>query len=146
MKEPYVLGRGAGPRWTVHPPVDPYGDGYVHTAVMELREDGLTASTVAELDGVPMAGPQVTTLPAFLDGLAAGWTGWPGARTWRSLGGQLALDARHDGRGHVTLGVTLRRPGHDIDGTAWSARCVFVLEAGEETSRFARDLGALLEA
>ncbi|WBC13250.1 DUF6228 family protein [Micromonospora sp. WMMA1998] len=98
------------------------------------------------MDTATSAGPQVTTLPVFLDELAAGWAGWPGVRTWRSLGGQLALDARHDGRGHVTLGVTLRRPGHDADDTGWSARCVFLLEAGEETTRFARDLGALLEA
>ncbi|MEU4623256.1 DUF6228 family protein [Actinoplanes sp. NPDC023801] len=66
--------------------------------------------------------------------------GWKDVRTWHSLERELALDARHDGRGHVSLGVTLRKPGPDWDGTAWSARAVFMLEAGEEMAGFAADL------
>ncbi|WP_220090150.1 DUF6228 family protein [Micromonospora saelicesensis] len=36
--------------------------------------------------------------------------------------------------------LTLRAAGPDWDDTAWSARAVFVLEAGEELTRFAGDL------
>lgn len=143
MRQPYVLGRPGGARWVVHPPEDPYGDGYVCTVATELHEDGMTAVTVAKVDG-RHTGPEVIALPVFLDALAAGWEGWQGIRTWTSLEGKLALDARHDGRGHVSIGVTLRQPGLDLTGTAWSARAVFVLEAGEEMTRFASDLGALL--
>lgn len=55
-----------------------------------------------------------------------------------------AIDARRGGRGHVSLGVTLRAPGLDLTDTAWSARAVFVLEAGEEMTRIATDLTHLL--
>jgi hypothetical protein len=57
---------------------------------------------------------------------------------------ELCFDARHDGRGYVSLGVTLRPPGLDLDDTAWSARTIFVLEAGEEMAQVASDLSALL--
>ncbi|GIF70445.1 hypothetical protein Ais01nite_84800 [Asanoa ishikariensis] len=55
-------------------------------------------------------------------------------------GSCLELDARHDGRGYVSLGVSLRPRGLDLEGTAWSARAVFVLEAGEEMTRLAAHL------
>jgi hypothetical protein len=144
MREPFVLVRTGGSRWVVHPPEDPYGDGLVYMVATELHEDGMTASTVANVDGFSV-GPDAMTLPAFLNALAAGWEGWPGVRTWSSMDRELALDARHDGRGYVSLGVTLRPPLNSLDDTAWSARAVFVLEAGEEMSRLASDLGALLE-
>jgi hypothetical protein len=89
----------------------------------------MTASTAAGLDGV-FVDPQVTKLPALIEALAADWRGGDGVRTWRSLDRELAIDARHDGRGYVALGVTLRPPGLDLDHTAWSARAVIVLQAG----------------
>ncbi|MBO4159562.1 DUF6228 family protein [Micromonospora antibiotica] len=144
MREPFVLRRPGGARWVVHPPEDPYGDGYVFTVATELHEDGMTASTVAMIDGL-CSSPDIVALPVFLDSLAAGWEGWQGVRTWTSMERELCFDARHDGRGYVSLGVTLRPPGFDPDDTGWSARAVFVLEAGEEMTQVAADLSALLQ-
>jgi hypothetical protein len=48
------------------------------------------------------------------------------------------------GRGYVSLGVTLRAPGLDLGNSAWSARAVFVLEAGKEMTRLAADLSHFL--
>ncbi|BCY05399.1 hypothetical protein L3i22_004870 [Actinoplanes sp. L3-i22] len=138
------MGAADGARWVVHPPQDPYGDGYVYTAETELHEAGLTATTIAKIDGA-YAGIS-TTLSGFVAGLAAAWQGWDGTRTWESMERELTLDARHDGRGHVSLGVTLRAPGPDWDDTAWSARAVFVLEAGEQMTGLAADLTHLLRA
>lgn len=121
MSEPFVLQIRGGARWVIHSPQDPYGDGYVYTVATELHEEGMTASTIAGIDGV-FVDPQVTKLSAFVDALAADWQGWKGVRTWKSMDGELAIDARHDGRGYVSLGVTLREPGLDLDDTAWSAR------------------------
>ncbi|MBF5030386.1 MULTISPECIES: DUF6228 family protein [unclassified Micromonospora] len=142
MTEPFVLQPYGGARWVVHPPQDPYGDGYVFTIATALHEEGMTASTVAKIDG--RYADLATTLPAFVERLAADWRGWNGTRTWTSVERELAIDARHDGRGYVSLGVTLRAPGLDVEDKAWSARAVFVLEAGEEMTRFAADLTHLL--
>jgi hypothetical protein len=149
MNEPFVLGDTNAERWVVHPPQDPYGDGYVYAIATELHEDGMTAATIAKVDGTvevdgTFAG-RVTTLSEFMESLAADWQGWYGIRTWQSLGGELTIDARHDRRGYVSLGMTLRAPGRDRDDTAWSARAVFVLEAGEEMSRLAADLTHFLQ-
>jgi hypothetical protein len=139
MKEPFVLGKAGAAQWMLHPPQDPYGDGYVYTARTELHEDGLTAVTIATIDG-PYADPAMA-LSGFVEGLAADWQGWDGFRTWQAMGRELAIVARHDRRGYVSLSVTLRASGPNWDETAWSATAVFVLEAGEEMTRFASDLG-----
>jgi hypothetical protein len=124
------------------PPQDPYGDGYIDTIATELHEQGMTASTVAEIEGI--YADSATTLSGFVGGLAADWRGWNGIRTWTAMKRKLAIDAQHDGRGRVSLGVTLRAAGLDVDDTAWSARAVFVLEAGEEMTRFAAELTHVL--
>jgi hypothetical protein len=143
MNEPLVLGHPDRKRWILHPPQDPHGDGYVHTVAVELHDDGMTAATVATVDGV--IADLATTLSGFVESLAVDWQGWDGVRTWQSLGCELAIDARHDGRGRVSLGVTLHETGKPYwDDTGWSARSVFVLEPGEEMSRFAADLTHLL--
>jgi hypothetical protein len=138
MNEPFVLGEARAARWVVQPPQDPYGDGYVYTVATELHDDGMTAATIAKVDGI--FADLATTLSGFTESLAADWQGWDGIRTWQSMERELTIDARHDGRGYVSLGVTLRAPGPDWDDTAWSARTVFVLEAGEEMTRLAADL------
>jgi hypothetical protein len=148
MTEPFVLrsadiqtGRDAC--WVVHPPQDPYGDGYVYEVATELSDSGMTAATIANVEGVYVR-PAILRLPAFLEVLAADWRGWSGVRSWRSLDPGLALDAQHDGRGYVSLGVTLQAPRLDLNHTAWSARTVFVLEAGEEMAHAAADLAHLI--
>jgi hypothetical protein len=104
----------------IHAPQDPYGDGYVLTAATELHDDGLTAMTIAGIEGV--IANRVVTLPSFMDGIAADWRGREGVRAWQSMESRLA-------GGHSEVGHA-----------AWSARAVFVLEAGKEMTRLAADL------
>ncbi|MEU4219411.1 DUF6228 family protein [Actinoplanes sp. NPDC026623] len=136
MSRPFVLGDANGARWVLHPPQNPYRAGRVYTVAAELHENGMTAATIAKVDGV--------TLPGFMAGLAADRQGWDGVRTWRSMEHELICDARHDGRGGVSLGVTLQAPGTGWGDTAWSARTVFALEGGEEMTRLAADLARFL--
>jgi len=72
-------------------------------------------------------------LADYFGSLAADWKGWSGERTWRSLEGELALTAWHDG--HVRLQVELRGP-FDRD---WRLRCELTIEPGEQLSAAARD-------
>ncbi|GAB3155120.1 hypothetical protein GCM10027290_50840 [Micromonospora sonneratiae] len=139
MSEPFVLAPPSGPRWVIHPLEDLYGDGYVYAAATELHDDDMKASTVAKFEGL-FVGQHHVNMAKFVEALAAGWSGWDGVRRWWSLEEELELDARHDGRGYVSLGVTLRASGLDLDDTRWSARTVFKLEAGEEMTRLAADL------
>ncbi|MFI5936277.1 DUF6228 family protein [Actinoplanes sp. NPDC051494] len=141
MSESFVLGDPDGDRWVVHPPQDSYGDDYIYSVGSELHLDGLTAATIAQIDGI--FAERAVLLSGFVEGLAAGWRGWDGVRTWQSMGRELIIDARHDGRGYVSLGVTLRAADAYPEETAWSARAVFILEAGEEMTRLAADLSHL---
>jgi hypothetical protein len=78
-------------------------------------------------------------LVAFFNGLAADWRGWQGERTYESLEHDLRLTAAHDG--HVRLLVQLQETsGRD----GWSATGVVQLDPGEEMTRAAGDVAALL--
>ena len=125
----------------MHPPTDPYGDGYVRTADAEIRAYGVTARTTAtfsvESGRVDLAG--------FFAGLAADWRGWNGVRRWQALEHEMEVEAWHDGRANVMLAVTMRRPEHTYADDAWSARVVFTIEAGEELTTLPRDIISLLE-
>ncbi|MEV4757300.1 DUF6228 family protein [Micromonospora sp. NPDC049559] len=141
--EPFVLHRANGPRWVIQPPQDPYGDGYVYTVAIELHDDGMSASTTATIDGL-YVNPDIGTLSQFVQSLADDWRGWREVRRRTSMEDELTLDAQHDGRAYVSIGVTLRAPGGSWEDARWSARSVFVLEAGEEMTRLAADLRHLL--
>jgi hypothetical protein len=80
MREPFVLGHADAKRWVIHPPQNPYGDGYVYTIATQLYDDGMTTSTTAKIDGL-FAGSQFTTLSAYVQALADDWRGWDGIRT-----------------------------------------------------------------
>jgi hypothetical protein len=135
MDQTFVLQPiGGSCRWVLHPPTDPYGDGYIWAVRAEIYDEGMSAQT-----SVILAGEEVR-LGTFFQRLADDWRGWGGARQWRSLEGQMEIDARHDGRGHVTLGVTLRRARQAYADDAWSARAVFMVDAGEEMARVASDI------
>jgi hypothetical protein len=56
----------------------------------------------------------------------------------------MEIGASHDGRGHVLIGVTVKRPEMTFAADAWSARIVFALEAGEQLAGVARDLASVL--
>lgn len=73
-------------------------------------------------------------LPAFLEQLAHGYRGWEGIRSWRSLQGDLQVDATWNAGGHVDLTVSLR-PGEHEPG--WELISVFSVEAGAEMERLA---------
>lgn len=141
MAEPFRLRTSDGCEWIMHPPADPYGDGYVRTAGVEIRADGVTACTTATLG----AGPGGTGLAGFLARLAADWRGWDGERRWQALEREMEIEAWHDGRAHVMLAVTVRRPERTYADDAWSARVVFTVEAGEEFATLAREIISLLE-
>jgi hypothetical protein len=149
MDEPLSLRLpGESARMVVHPASDLYGNGYTRTFRIEIFDDGLSA--VTDATATTFDDPSLTT---YLQRLADDWRGWPGLRKWRTQDGELQLDAHHDGLGHVTLGVTLRNwrqafgapyPWKRPVDCGWSARAVFVLDAGEQMTQFAADIQALL--
>jgi hypothetical protein len=78
-------------------------------------------------------------LVEFFHRLAADWRGWQGERAYESLERELRLTATHDG--HVRLAVQLRQSTLP-DG--WLAAAVLRLDPGEEMTRVAADVTALL--
>ena len=101
MAESFALELPGGLGWVIEPPADPCGDGYVRTAVVGIWAGGLQARTVVTFSDGPWN-------PArFFAELAADWRGWDGERRWRSLEGEMEIEASHDGRGHVLIGVTV---------------------------------------
>jgi hypothetical protein len=70
---------------------------YETTFAVGLRADGLDAR-VGEVSVTPGDGGG---LPGFLDGLAAGFRGWAGTRSWAA--GHLTLTAAFHSGGHVEL-------------------------------------------
>ncbi|MEU8001367.1 DUF6228 family protein [Catellatospora sp. NPDC049111] len=135
MSESIVLRFPPSPaQWTLRAPVDPWEDGYVARVHVEIHDGGMRAEAEVTLAVPPDGGEW--DLVEYVQGLADAWQGWNGPRSWRSLNDELRLDAVHDGRGHVTLGVTLR-PRRD---EGWHARIVLVVEAGEQLDRLAQDL------
>jgi hypothetical protein len=78
-------------------------------------------------------------LVLFFQRLAADWRGWEGERSYESLEKDLRLSATHDG--HVRLVVQLAQTSTP-DG--WSVSGVLRLEPGEEMTRVASDVAALL--
>ena len=130
---------GSEARWVVSRPVDPDGDGYTHTVDVELSDDGITARGPAAFSGRT---PE--NLRDFLVALEKDWRGWRGARSWTSMEGEMTVEARHDGRGHVSLAITLRRADLNHTPDAWSARVVVTVEAGEELRRVADAADRLL--
>ena len=57
-------------------PVDPYGDGYVRRADVEVHADGMTARSTATLSAVF----EKADIADFFAGLASDWRGWKGER------------------------------------------------------------------
>jgi Family of unknown function (DUF6228) len=139
VPQPFTLELPDSPTWVIDPPLDPHGDGYVREARVEIRADGLAAHTIATLDYSP------ETLAAFFNQLAADWRGWEGERRWKALEG-MAIEARHNGRAHVLVAVTIEHSWYTSAGEkdAWSARVVIALEAGEQLTAVARQLASLL--
>jgi hypothetical protein len=138
MEGPLVLEQGGRQRWVLYPPVDPHGDGYLAHLRVEVDDDGLHAETTATIDGYAAGG--TADFPVFVRGHANDWRGWRRSRVWHALEHEMTVEAVHAGRGHVVLGVTLRRRRQAYAADAWLFRTVLVLEAGEEMTALARDV------
>jgi Family of unknown function (DUF6228) len=113
-------------------------DAAVDYLAAEVHADGLSASRSV------YGGLGWGDLVAFFDQMVTDWRGWDGARTWRSLEGDLTIGARHQ-HGHVQLRVTLRYPGQGRGRQDWFATADLTLEPGEQLSRTATDLAALVK-
>lgn len=122
-----VVCADAGTQLVLHPPIDPYGDGYILRFRAELLAPGLAADR-----WVTVANDH--SLAAFFDHLVAGWHGWEGELVREALEHDMAIAATHDGIGHVRLRVTLRQ-GYRSD--CWMASATFSLDAGEELQTLA---------
>jgi hypothetical protein len=81
MTEPLIVGGPPAPaRWVLHPPTDPWGDGYVASMHVELHDRELDAAAGVELSWPPDGSE--TDLVLFLQRLADDWRGWTGERRW----------------------------------------------------------------
>ena len=101
-----------------------------------LRVPGLRASSRVSAHYAS----EFDDLVTFFRQLAADWRGWDGERVYESLERNLRLVATHDG--HVQLAVQLWQEPRWQAG--WSAAAVIMLDPGEEMTRAADDVAALL--
>ena len=107
-------------------PALPFADDVFVDVMVEVDAPGLQVrSWVRTLAG--------DDLPGFLAGLDADFRGWQGVRRWRSLEGDLSIEARHSGR-RVTLGVTVSRDHRD---DTWGVTVPLEIEPGEELHQLA---------
>lgn len=81
-------------------------------------------------------------LDDFFKGLEADFMGWGGTRSWRSMEGNLTIDAVHAGH-DVALLVRVAR---DYHRDAWSVSIPAVVLPGEDLRRLAEDLEAFFQA
>jgi len=51
MDQPFVLEHGPHQRFSLYPPVDPYGDGYIAHLRAQVFDQGLCAETTATIGG-----------------------------------------------------------------------------------------------
>lgn len=112
---------------------DPHGE--IRSVLVRLRMPGLNASLRVSAHYATA----FDELARFLTELAADWRGWRGERTYESLEHDLQLTATHDG--HIQLAVQLQETSAP-DG--WSAAGTVQLDPGEEMTRAALDVAALL--
>jgi len=110
-------------------------DGAIEFAWARLRVRGLDASL--RISAHYATG--FDELAGFFRGLAANWRGWQGEGVYESLERDLRLTGTHDG--HVRLALQLRQSTVP-DG--WSVAAVIRLDPGEEMTRIAEDVAALL--
>ncbi|MGK8521516.1 DUF6228 family protein [Nocardia asteroides] len=118
--------------------VAPYGDDVVAMCA-EFSGDQMCAA----VHGLTVDVHGGDSLPRFLDGLAAGFTGWHGVQNWESQDHELCVEAQHDPRGYVAMTWTLSPHNCALRDT-WTATVVTVLEAGEEMRRFAESVHRFL--
>lgn len=106
-------------------------------AVVRLTLNGLNAATTIEQHWSGGFGD----LAAYFSDLEAHWRGWRGSKTWQSMEGDLALDARHVD-GHLKLHVIIRRERFDPANDGWTVEGDLVIDLGEQLSQISRDVAA----
>lgn len=113
-------------------------DPIVQTVTAELSSSGLRAiRTVVHSYRTGFA-----DLADFFAQMELDWRGWNGARSWRSLEGDLNIEARYEFR-HVQLRVTLRAYGPGWGNDGWTASANLTIDPGEQLSQIAADLWRL---
>ncbi|MBY8881112.1 DUF6228 family protein [Actinacidiphila acidipaludis] len=81
-------------------------------------------------------------LDVFLAELAEDFRGWEGARTWRSLEGDLTLSARHSGHAvHLTWGMHDHPPSDE-----WRFEATTEHAPGEDMRNLAAEMSAFLRS
>lgn len=113
-------------------PERPYGDDPTLDFLVRARGRWVSVETLVrtwEGDG----------FDGFLSLLAEDFRGWEGARTWRSLEGDLALSAEHDGYVHLTWVIYGRSP-HD----EWRFETTTTHAAGEDMRNLAAEIHMFL--
>jgi hypothetical protein len=139
MKQALTVTGASPQQWILHPPVVPYGGGYMAHLPVEVCDAGLHVQTIAAIDASTAAG-----LGAFLQGLADDWCGWSGRRTWHALEREMTIEACHDGSGHATLDVTVRPHRQAYATGACPATIAIALETGEQMTVLAGAVRNLL--
>jgi hypothetical protein len=97
---------------------------------VEIVGENLTASVALELESWG-GGPQ-TLIDYFAD-LAAHWRGWAGEKAWDDDGGNLTIEAIHDGIGTTMLHVTGKRSYAPL-ADSWVVRVYVAVEPGALTT------------
>jgi hypothetical protein len=114
-------------------------DPIVQTLNAELSTSGLRAiRTVVHSYSTGFA-----DLADFFALLEQDWRGWNDTRSWRSLEGDLGIEARHE-FGHVQLRATLRAYGPGWGNHGWTASASLTIDPGEQLSQIAADLSRLV--
>ncbi|WP_341994647.1 DUF6228 family protein [Microbacterium sp. LWH7-1.2] len=80
-------------------------------------------------------------LAKFFASMEKSWRGWRGTRSWKSLEGELRLNATHHG-GVIQLKVTIRRFAFDRGNEGWTVEGDLLIEPGEELTRITREVAA----
>ena len=105
-------------------------DGELWSVVATLEVEGLRATKRVSVHYATY----MDELIAYLHDLAEHWQGWNSAKTYQSLEGDLTLNARHDGSGHVVLDVELKR---NHPPNEWSAKGQIVTDPGAQMAEAA---------
>ena len=79
-------------------------------------------------------------LASYFADLAEAWRGWSGPKVWESPEHDLRIEATFRSGGHVRLQFTARNGSIP----SWEASLQLDVEAGEEMTRIAREVAALL--
>jgi hypothetical protein len=115
-----------------------------------------TGSTVEQVNAI-LSGEGLSAMRAVYHGYASGfrdlvvffedmerdWRGWAGGRVWKSIEGDLRIEARHE-HSKVQLLMTLRHLEADPDGAGWTATVDVSIDPGEQLSAIIRDLRTLV--